>query len=80
MAMYIFRPVIFKALAAIEPGKLGEIQLTDAIQKLVEWDLDVYAVKLDSTYSHLDIGSPERYWQALDLSYRQFCKGNVNVR
>ena len=80
MAMYIFRPVIFKALAAIKPGKSGEIQLTDAIQKLIEWDLKVFAVKLDDTYSHLDIGSPERYWQALDLSYRQFCKGNVNVR
>jgi len=80
MAMYIFRPVIFKALAAIKPGKLAEIQLTDAIQKLIDWDLNVYAVKLDNTYSHLDIGSPERYWQALELSYKQFCKGNVNVR
>jgi dTDP-glucose pyrophosphorylase len=80
MAMYIFRPVIFKALATIKPGKFAEIQLTDAIQKLIDWDLNVYAVKLDNTYSHLDIGSPERYWQALELSYKQFCKGNVNVR
>ncbi len=80
MAMYIFRPVIFKALEDIRPGKLAEIQLTDAIQKLIDWDLKVYAVKLDNTYSHLDIGSPERYWQALELSYNQFCKGNVDVR
>jgi len=80
MAMYVFRPVIFKALEAIKPGKLAEIQLTDAIQKLIDWDLKVYAVKLDNTYSHLDIGSPERYWQALELSYNQFCKGNVDVR
>jgi len=80
MAMYVFRPVIFKALEAIKPGKLAEIQLTDAIQKLIDWDLNVYAVKLDNTYSHLDIGSPERYWQALELSYNQFCKGNVDVR
>jgi UTP--glucose-1-phosphate uridylyltransferase len=74
MAMYIFRPIIFKALKETTPGKNGEIQLTDAIQKLVDWNLNVYAVKLDKTYSHLDIGSPERYWEALELSYKQFCK------
>jgi UTP--glucose-1-phosphate uridylyltransferase len=74
MAMYVFHPVIFKALEATKPGKNGEIQLTDAIQKLVDWGLKVYAVKLDKNYSHLDIGSPERYWEALELSYQQFCK------
>jgi UTP--glucose-1-phosphate uridylyltransferase len=74
MAMYVFHPVIFKALEATKPGRNGEIQLTDAIQKLVDWGLKVFAVKLDSGYAHLDIGSPERYWEALDLSYRQFCK------
>lgn len=74
MAMYIFHPVIFKALEATKPGKNGEIQLTDAIQKMVEWGLKVYAVKLDGDYQHLDIGSPERYWQALELSYKRFCK------
>ncbi|MCL2358305.1 sugar phosphate nucleotidyltransferase [Candidatus Bathycorpusculum sp.] len=74
MAMYVFHPVIFKALEALQPGKNGEIQLTDAIQKLVEWNLRVYAVKLDDNYKHLDIGSPERYWEALELSYKQFCR------
>jgi UTP--glucose-1-phosphate uridylyltransferase len=74
MAMYAFRPVIFKALETVTPGENGEIQLTDAIQKLVEDDLKVYAVKLDRSYAHLDIGSPERYWEALKLSNKQFCK------
>jgi UTP--glucose-1-phosphate uridylyltransferase len=74
MAMYVFHPIIFKALEATKPGKNGEIQLTDAIQKLVDWGLKVYAIKLDKGYSHLDIGSPERYWEALELSYKQFCK------
>ncbi len=74
MAMYAFHPVIFKALETTEPGKNGEIQLTDAIQKLIDWGSKVYAVKLDSSYAHLDIGSPERYWQALELSHQQFCK------
>ena len=74
MAMYVFDPIIFKALEATEPGKNGEIQLTDAIQKLVDWGLSVYAFKLDKNYAHLDIGSPERYWEALDLSYQRFCR------
>ena len=74
MAMYVFHPVIFKALEITTPGKNGEIQLTDAIQKLVDWGLNVYAVKLSKDYSHLDVGSPERYWGALELSYNQFCK------
>ena len=74
MAMYVFHPIIFKALEETEPGKNGEIQLTDAIQKLVDWGLKVYAVKLDKSHAHLDIGSPERYWEALELSYQQFCR------
>ncbi|MCL2476421.1 UTP--glucose-1-phosphate uridylyltransferase [Candidatus Bathycorpusculum sp.] len=74
MAMYVFHPIIFKALKATTPGKHGEIQLTDAIQKLIEWNMRVYAVKLDDNYKHLDIGSPERYWEALELSYKQFCR------
>jgi UTP--glucose-1-phosphate uridylyltransferase len=74
MAMYVFHPIIFKALEATKPGANGEIQLTDAIQKLVDWGLSVYAVKLDKNHLHLDIGSPERYWDALSLSYHQFCE------
>jgi hypothetical protein len=29
---------------------------------------------LDADYAHLDIGSPERYWDALSLSYQRFCR------
>jgi UTP--glucose-1-phosphate uridylyltransferase len=72
MAMYAFRPTIFDALETTKPGKNGEIQLTDAIQKLIDLDSNVIAVKLDRSYQHLDIGSPERYWQALELSHGQF--------
>lgn len=74
MAMYVFHPVIFEALEATKPGKNAEIQLTDAIQKLIDWGLSVYAVKLDKSYAHIDIGSPERYWEALELSHTKFCR------
>lgn len=75
MAIYVFHPVIFKALEATEPDRNGEIQLTDAIQKLVEWGLNVYAVKLDKKYKRLDIGNPEEYWKSLQLSYNSFASG-----
>ena len=71
MAMYAFNPAIFEALDSIYPGRNGEIQLTDAIQRLVDWGKKVYAVKLNKSYAHLDIGSPERYWEALELSYKK---------
>jgi len=74
MAMYVFHSVIFKALEATQLGRKGEVQLTDAIQKLIDWGLSVYAVKLDKSYAHLDVGSPERYWDALELSYQHFCR------
>jgi len=74
MAMYVFRAIIFKALEGTEPGINGEIQLTDAIQRLVDEGLRVYALKLDKSYAHLDIGSPERYWEALELSYKHFAR------
>jgi len=78
MAMYVFQPIIFKALEQTRPGRSGEIQLTDAIQRLIDWNLKVFAVKLSKDYKHLDIGSPERYWDALSLSYQRFCGKPTN--
>lgn len=72
MPIYIFHPVVFKALEKTIPDKGGEVQLTDAIQKLIEWGLNVCAVQLSPDEIRLDIGSPETYWEALNLSYRHF--------
>ena len=73
-AVYVFHPVIFEALEKIMTGKDGEVQLTDAIEKLVEWGMNVYAVELSRDLLRLDIGSPQTYWEALSLSYQSFCK------
>ena len=70
MAIYCFNPVILKALEKTPPGRNAEIQLTDAIQRVINWGLNVYAVRLNSHNAWLDIGSPETYWEALDLSRR----------
>ena len=72
MPIYVFDPVIFKAIKNIAPGKGGELQLTDAIQKLIDWGLNVYAVKMKPGEVRLDIGTPETYWEALEASYRAF--------
>jgi len=71
-AIYCFDPIVFKALKETEVGVHGELQLTDAIQKLVDWDLRVCAVRINSQNTWLDIGSPETYWDALLHSYDGF--------
>lgn len=72
MPIYIFDTIVFKAIELTRPGKGGEIQLTDAIQRLVDWNLKVYAVKLRPDEQRLDIGTPKTCWESLNLSYRYF--------
>jgi len=70
MPMYVFKPTIMQALESTSPGKGGEIQLTDAIQRLIDGGGKVYAVELSEDEIWLDIGSPESYWEALKASYQ----------
>jgi UTP--glucose-1-phosphate uridylyltransferase len=70
MPLYIFNPSIFDALHATSPGKDGELQLTDAIQRLIDDGYRVQAIKLRDNDVRLDIGTPETYWEALELSHR----------
>jgi UTP--glucose-1-phosphate uridylyltransferase len=72
MPVYVFDSNIFRALEATKAGFGGELQLTDGIQKLVDWNLNVYTTKVGSTEIWLDIGSPDLYWQAQNLSHRYF--------
>jgi len=59
VALYHFRPSIFKALKEIKFRK--ELQLTDGIQKLIEWDGSVKALILDEKDIVIDIGTPASY-------------------
>ena len=68
LPVYVFKPIIFRALEKIPRGKEGEKQLTDGIQELIEWGFSVYAVKLGDDERRLDIGTPEFYAEALYLS------------
>lgn len=58
---YVFTPEIFDALAGTRPGKGGEIQLTDAISKLLE-DQTVYAYLYEGT--RYDLGKKEDWIKA----------------
>ena len=70
MPVYVFQPAIFKALRSTSPGYEGELQLTDAIQTMINCGLRVYGVDANSEASRLDVGSPDLYWQAQLLSYK----------
>lgn len=70
MPFYVFTPHIMKELEAVTPDIMGEIQLTDGIQKLIEDGGIVRAVKLSEKELRLDIGTPETYLHAFTTSYR----------
>lgn len=60
---YIFSPVIFDMIRAVEPDYRGEIQLTDAIQRLCEEGRRVLAVKLPPNEKRYDIGNFPSYFE-----------------
>ncbi len=72
MPVYVFDSNIFKALEATKAGFAGELQLTDGIQKMVDWNLNVYTTRVGSDEIWLDIGSPDLYWQAQNLSHKHW--------
>lgn len=67
--LYIFEPIIFDYLEKTKPQKNNEIQLTDAIIKMVKDNLPVYAINLSNEITQLDIGNPESYRNSLEITY-----------
>ena len=63
-ARYVFSPAIYPALDRTQPGKGGEIQLTDAIRILLEEGRKVLGVRLDASEKRFDIGNFESYFEA----------------
>ena len=63
-ARYVFSPRIFDCLEKTQPGKGGEIQLTDAICMLIQQGRKVLGVRLADDQSRFDIGNFESYFQA----------------
>ena len=62
-ARYVLSPVIFDAIRRTQPGKLGEIQITDAMRILIEEGHRLYGVKLVNGERRYDIGNYESYFK-----------------
>lgn len=70
MPLYIFKPKIFDALLKIKPGVGSELQLTDAIQRIIDLKGDVHAIKFRHADDCIDTGTPENYFHAVSVSYK----------
>lgn len=69
IAIYIFNSKIFGALENTEFDEEGELQLTDAIQGLINEDSAVYALELEREEKRVEIGTPNAYWEALKSTF-----------
>lgn len=54
---YCFQPVIHEAIRQLKPSWRGELEITDAIQQLIDWDLPVDATQVTGWWK--DTGRPE---------------------
>jgi UTP--glucose-1-phosphate uridylyltransferase len=70
MPIYVFKSVIFEALKRTGIDKKGELQLTDAIQTIINDGGNVGALEMNEEEIWLDIGTPQTYIEALNLSYK----------
>lgn len=65
VAIYMFKPIIYKAIKEVKPDKNGEIQLAEALQLLIDWNCKVFGLKLGSDEKRIDIGTAESYLEML---------------
>lgn len=59
---YAFGPAIHRAVATLEPSWRGEYEITDAIQRLIDWGLPVEASEVRGWWK--DTGRPEDVLEA----------------
>jgi len=65
VAIYAFKPVIYRAIEHVTPDTNGEIQLSDALIWLLEQGFKVYGITLQEDERRIDIGTPESYVQVI---------------
>ncbi len=85
IGIYLFRPAIFKAVEAIKPSWRNQLEITDAIQWLIEHRYKVKSAKVDGWWK--DTGKPEDVLHAnrlvldeIELPVAGVMGGNVSGR
>jgi UTP--glucose-1-phosphate uridylyltransferase len=64
VAIYVFSSKLFDAIEDVRPGVNNELQLSDAIQLLIEQRNAVYAVELGPRERRIEVGDPNSYKEA----------------
>jgi UTP--glucose-1-phosphate uridylyltransferase len=63
-ARYVLAPGVFDAIRRIQPGKGGEIQITDAIRLMIREGGKAYGIRLSKKERRYDIGNFQSYFRA----------------
>ena len=71
LALYYFKPEIFHSLKKTKLGKNNELQLTDAIQQMINDGKKVLAISLTKDDVEIDVGTVESYRDAQISSYKR---------
>jgi len=63
-ARYVLAPTVFDAIRRTQPGKGGEIQITDAIRLIIQEGGKAYGIRLRNDERRYDIGNFQAYFRA----------------
>tara|TARA_A100001037_G_C15046425_1_gene587979 strand:+ start:334 stop:1182 length:849 start_codon:yes stop_codon:yes gene_type:complete len=69
LPLYFFKTEIFDALKATSKGYNNELQVTDAIKTMLDWEKNILG-EFYTTKKWYDIGTPKNYLLALNHSFK----------